>query len=193
MGCKTAADLNRYGFCRLCENRIVFIENPAGTQTFHIARYEGPVKDTICSFKYNRKTYYGKRLSLLASDFIRKNGLEDFDVLIPVPLHWKREFLRGFNQSGIVCIHLARLLNKRCLSGVLVKRKNTVSQTQLRESERGKNIRGTFRVKRAGLIKGKKILLLDDVYTSGATTEEAKKTLLARGAAKVIVLTITKA
>ncbi len=192
-GCGTAATLDRYGFCGACGPQVILLENPPGAETLHILKYEGPVKDAIHNFKYNRKTYYGKRFARLASDFIRENGTDNFDLIIPVPLHWKKEFKRGFNQSAIVAINVARLLKKKCLCGILVKVKNTVSQTELNESERKKNVKGTFRVKRAGRIKGKKILLLDDVYTSGATTSEAKKTLLAAGASSVTILTLTRA
>ncbi len=192
MGCGSAEDLNRYGFCRPCQDGIILLQQPAGTDDFHILKYEGPVRDAIHNFKYNRKTYYGKKFAFLASDFIRENGLEDFDVIIPVPLHWKKEFKRGFNQSAIVSITVARILKKKCLCGILVKVKNTVSQTKLSESERKKNVRGTFRVRRPRLVKEKKILLLDDVYTSGATTGEAKKTLLSAGASRVTILTLSK-
>jgi competence protein ComFC len=193
MGCNAASELNRYGFCHLCEKKIVFLENHSGTKEFHILRYEGPVKNAICRFKYNRKTYYGKRFATLAFDFIQKNNLTDFDVLVPVPLHWKKEFMRGFNQSAIVCIQLGRLLNKRCLTGVLVKTKSTVSQTRLNEKERKENVKGTFCIRRAGWIKNKNILLLDDVYTSGSTIKEARKTILAAGASKVTILTLSRA
>ncbi len=193
IGCRTPAELNRYGFCPSCERKVVFIENPPDSQNLHILRYEGPVKDAICGFKYNRKTYYGKRFALLVYDFIRDNKLESFDAIVPVPLHWKKEFRRGYNQSAIVSINLASLLKKECLCGVLVKVKNTVSQTELSESERKKNVKDAFSVRRAGLIEKKKILLFDDVYTSGATTAEAKKTLLAAGARSVIVLTLSRA
>lgn len=192
MGCRNAADLNRYGFCRQCEAGIIYLQQPAGAQDFHIMKYEGSVKNAICGFKYNRKTYYGRKFALLASDFIGENGLDDFDALVPVPLHWKKEFRRGFNQSAVVSINLARLLKKECMCGALVKTKNTLSQTELSEKERVKNVRGTFRVRRAGRIKGKKILLIDDVCTSGATSREARKTLLAAGASKVTVLTLAK-
>lgn len=193
LGCKSTEDLNRYGFCRQCERSITILQQPVDTSHYHILKYEGPIKESICNFKYKRKTYYGKRFALLVSDFICKNGLEDFDIIIPVPLHWKKEFRRGFNQSAIVSINVARILKKRCICGVLVKRRNTVSQTELNEKERKKNVKGAFRVRRAGLVKDKNLLLFDDVYTSGATTEEARKMLLAAGASTVTILTIAKA
>lgn len=191
-GCGNPGNLNRYGFCERCERGVITLQPTAGAHSFHILKYDGPVRDAIHNFKYNRKTYYGKRFALLASDFIRDNGLDDFDIIIPVPLHWKKEFKRGYNQSAILSINLARILKKKCLCGVLVKIKNTASQTKLNEGERKKNVKGAFRVKRAWLLKEKRILLLDDVYASGATATEAKKTLLSAGAADVTVLSLSK-
>ncbi|MBN1445139.1 MAG: ComF family protein [Candidatus Omnitrophica bacterium] len=192
-GCGAAQALNGCGFCPACVRNVVEVENPAGADVLHIFRYEGPVKESIRRFKYSGKKYYGGRFALLASDFIRKNVREDFDAVVPVPLHWKKEFKRGFNQSAIVASRMAGILNKKYLPGVLVKRKNTSSQTELSVEERKKNVRGAFRARRAHLIKGGKFLLVDDVYTSGATVREAKKTLLAGGAEKVIILTLAKA
>jgi competence protein ComFC len=75
---------------------------------------------------------------------------------------------------------------------VLVKLKNTVSQTELSAKEREENVKNSFKVKNKEIIKSKKILLLDDVYTTGATTEECKKILLENGAKKVIIVTLAK-
>ncbi|MCM8821110.1 MAG: ComF family protein [Candidatus Omnitrophica bacterium] len=192
MGCKNASYLNRYGFCKECEQKIIYLENHNGTETFHILRYDGPVKEAIHQLKYNRKKYYGKRFALLIHDFITNNNIDNFDVIIPVPLHWKKEFLRGFNQCGIISFYLSKLLKKRYLSGVLFKCKNTPSQTAMDKTGREKNIKGSFSVKKRYFINNKKVLLIDDVYTSGATTKEAQKTLLENGAEKVIILTIAK-
>ena len=192
-GCGTTSALNNCGFCPACTRNVVEVENPAGTDVLHIFRYEGPVKEAICRFKYSGKKYYGRRFALVASDFIRENNIKDFDAVVPVPLHWKKEFKRGFNQSAIVASVLAGLLKKKYLPGILLKRKNTSSQTELNVEERRKNVKGAFRARRANLIKGRKFLLVDDVYTSGATVREAKKTLLAAGAQKVIILTLAKA
>ncbi|HOL21290.1 MAG TPA: ComF family protein [bacterium] len=193
MGCKGDYPLNRYGFCRDCEERIISLGNHNDTEIFHIFRYDGPVKEAIYGLKYNRKKYYGKKFALLMHDFIIKNSVDDFDIIIPVPLHWKKEFLRGFNQCGVIAFYLSKLLKKRYLSGVLVKHKNTPSQTVMDKMEREKNVKGSFTIRKRHLIKNKKVLLIDDVYTSGATTLEAKKTLLRNGAARVIILTIAKA
>lgn len=193
MGCGSVSSLNRYGFCSDCESRAVYLENTGNTDTFHIFRYDGPVKEAIHTFKYRRKKYYGKRFALILKDFIVNNKIDDFDVIVPVPIHWKKEFLRGFNQCSIVAFYLSRQLKKRCVSGAVRKWKNTPSQTGMDKKGREENVKGSFIIKNPSLIAGKKILLIDDVYTSGATTEEVKKVLLKNGAKSVIILTIARA
>ena len=193
MGCKSPSMLNRYGFCRECEERMIYMENYNDAEVFHILMYDGPVKEAIYGLKYHRKKYYGKWFALLIHDFIINSNIDDFDVIVPVPLHWRKEFFRGFNQCAVIAFYLSKLLRKRYLSGVLVKYKNTSSQTAMDKTGREKNVKGSFAIRKRRLIKDKKVLLIDDVYTSGATTQEAKKTLLKNGAGKVIVLTIAKA
>jgi len=122
---------------------------------------------------------------------LKKEKIE-FDLIIPVPLHWKKEFIRGFNQSALIGNYISRKLNKKMVQNVLVKSKNTVSQTELSAEERKENVKGSFKVKNCDIIKNKIILLIDDVYTTGATLEECKKILLKRGAKKVIILTVAK-
>lgn len=192
-GCGTSSALNDCGFCTACASNVVEVENPAGADVWHIFRYEGPVKEAICRFKYSGKKYYGKRFAAIASDFVRENLREDFDAVVPVPLHWKKEFKRGFNQSAVVASRMAGILKRKYMPCILVKKKNTPSQTELSVEERKKNVKGAFRARKANLIKGGKFLLIDDVYTSGATAREAKKTLLAAGAEKVIIITLAKA
>ncbi|MCM8818195.1 MAG: hypothetical protein NC915_01770 [Candidatus Omnitrophica bacterium] len=115
-----------------------------------------------------------------------------FDLIIPVPLYWKKEFIRGFNQSALIGNYLSKKLNKKMYQNILIKSKNTISQTELSENERKENVKGSFKLKNSGIIKDKIILLIDDVYTTGATTEECKKVLLKNGCKKVIITTLAK-
>lgn len=115
------------------------------------------------------------------------------DVLVPVPLHIRRLRERGYNQALI----LVRELNKR--TGIpyqeraLVKIKDTPMQTSLKKRERGKNLKGVFEVKDPEAIQGKAVVLVDDVYTTGATVNECARTLLKAGAKQVAALTVARA
>lgn len=189
IGCEKIEKLNKYGFCKECEEKIIFLSD-FSPPFYWIVRYEGPVKNAIHKFKYGRKKYYGRKLARMYVDFIRKYKINDFDVIIPVPLHWKKEFIRGFNQSAILSVYISKELNKPVLLSVLTKIKNTPSQTQLSEKERKENVKNCFSVKKSHLIKGKKILLIDDVYTTGATIKEISKILRKAGVRKITVLTL---
>ncbi len=115
------------------------------------------------------------------------------DALVPVPLHTKRKRQRGFNQAFILAKIIARKKNKTLITHCLVKAEHRPPQTVVEAQERGKNIKGAFVVKRAGEVKGKIILLVDDVFTTGATVKECCATLLQAGAKEVRVITLAQA
>lgn len=117
-------------------------------------------------------------------------------VIVPIPLHSKKERERGFNQAVLIAGVLHECLDVGCPKveiGVLTKTKNTKSQTDLKNyEERTRNIEGCFALKYPEKISGKNILLVDDVFTSGATMKEAVKVLKRAGARKIIGFVIAK-
>jgi ComF family protein len=115
-----------------------------------------------------------------------------FDLTIPVPLHPKRLRWRGFNQAVILAREVGRLWEIPVDPFLLLRSRETPPQTELREDERRKNVRGAFTVNPRKSVQGKKLLLVDDVYTSGATVNECSRTLLRAGAKQVQVLTLTR-
>jgi ComF family protein len=137
----------------------------------------------------------GKTLGRRAARFLgNDDGLwSDVDAIIPVPLHPKREVERGFNQASLLAGELARLKGIPCLDRCLVKTKNTVPQTTLAGLDREKNIRGAYSVRKAAAVRGKVILLVDDVFTTGSTLGECSSILLKAGAKEVRALTIAQA
>lgn len=114
-------------------------------------------------------------------------------ILVPIPLAKKRMKWRGFNQAEEIAKHLAKFLNLPLLNNVLVKIKSTPPQVELSEKERKENLKGAFFCQHSELIKGKKVLLVDDIYTTGATMEEAGKTLKEAGAKEIIGIVVAKA
>ncbi len=189
MGCEKDKE-NFYGFCNDCFSKIIFI-NETFKDRIHIGKYEGPLKEAITRYKYEGRKYYAVNFASLIEDRVKKENIE-FDIIIPVPLHWKKEFIRGFNQSALIGTYLSKKTKKRMYQNVMVKLKNTVSQTELSEKERKENVKDTFGIKNKDIIKDKIVLLIDDVYTTGATTEECRKLLLKNGAKRVIITTIAK-
>jgi len=124
----------------------------------------------------------------------RKAGLaEEQDLLTSVPLHWGRRLRRGFDQADLLSQRLNRFLQIPLSERNLRRIRATASQTGLSESKRRENVRGAFKVRRPDEVKGKRVLLVDDVMTTGATVSECARTLLRAGAKEVSVLVVARA
>ncbi|MBI9076014.1 MAG: ComF family protein [Desulfatibacillum sp.] len=155
--------------------------------------YDGPLRTSIHRLKYNRKTSLAKPMGkMLEQAYLDHFGPGGADIAVPVPLHAKRLRQRGFNQS------LVLVRNWRNGNGtlppvadcVLSRVRMTRSQAGLKARERARNIRGAFSVTQPELIRDKRVLLIDDVFTTGATANECAKVLLKAGAENVDVLTL---
>jgi len=159
------------------------------------AKYRGELKDLILLFKYRHFGILGKDLALFAYEALAKEEdlWWDVDAIIPVPLHPKRKKQRGFNQARVIAKELARIKGIELAEGCLVKIKNIVPQTSLEAEQREKNVRGAFRVKREEGLKGKIVLLVDDVYTTGSTLGECSKVLRKAGVKEVRAITVAQA
>ncbi len=154
--------------------------------------YEGTLKELIQEFKYNGKDYLGRTLSRLMIDFIKEYALpmDCLDLVVPVPLHKTRLREREFNQARILSSCIAKEFNKKMLPDVLIRNRNTRTQTELGEDQRLSNVQDSFSVTKSGAIKGLNVLLVDDVLTTGATSSEAAQALKNSGANIVFVLTL---
>ena len=152
-----------------------------------------PLREVVQRFKYGRKVSLGKPLGrLMASGCSQFFPGTSFDLVIPVPLHPKRLRWRGFNQAVILAREVGRLWDLRVDPFILSRPRETPPQTQLPEDERRRNVRAAFVVNPRKSIQGKRLLLVDDVYTSGATVNECSRTLLRAGAKEVQVLTLAR-
>jgi ComF family protein len=164
---------------------------------FDLARahllYEQSAREMIHQFKYSYKTHLRRPLALLALE-----GLTDVitaqkpEIIIPVPLHRSRLRSRGFNQSILLGKMFSSLLSLPMLVDGLIRTRQTEPQIDLSAEERRNNVKGAFAVKRTDRIPGKRILLLDDVMTTGSTVNECAMVLKKAGAAAVMVATIAR-
>lgn len=155
--------------------------------------YEGPIRDLIHSFKYNQHTHLRSPLALLTLE-----GVGGFlanhkpNLIVPVPLHHSRLRHRGFNQAVLLGRIFSRQLSLSMLPDALVRTRPTEPQIMLSAAERRLNVKGAFSVKRAERIAGKRILLLDDVITTGSTMDECARELKKAGAEVVIATSIAR-
>lgn len=129
--------------------------------------------------------------------WMRQAGLElvaDADALVPVPLHWRRLWARRFNQSAALARAIAGTTGMPVIGDALARIRATQQQIGLTQAERARNVQGAFRVSEAGRgkIAGRKLLLIDDVLTSGATIAACTRALTRAGAATVDVLVFAR-
>ncbi len=157
--------------------------------------FEGAPRLAIHRFKYNGKSALGERLApFLHRVLERDETLRDlrFDYIAPVPLHARRERKRGFNQSEVLARALAPSINV-AFAHALVRTRPTTPQVGLRAKERVNNVRGAFSVApKFELPTGAFVLLVDDVFTTGATLRECAKVLRRAGAATVCAVTLAR-
>ncbi|MFA5104456.1 MAG: ComF family protein [Candidatus Margulisiibacteriota bacterium] len=184
--CRTAGD---DVLCQSCGSKIVMIRKHEG-YVFCVGAYEGVLERAIKLLKFHGKKRLAQPLGQL---FANHNPYLAADAIIPVPLHPNRLRERGFNQSALISTLLAEKIKAPVLENVLVRKKDTKHLFELGKLERQKTIEGAFEVASPHVIRGASLILVDDIYTTGVTTETCRKTLLEAGAISVKVLVLSRA
>lgn len=188
--------------CKKCEiklNNISKIKIDRYTNKYfkkhlYIFKYEGIIKERLIKYKFNEKNYIYKAFV----KFMLKNKkicdfLKNYDIIIPVPIHTKRRMERGYNQSALIAKEISKEIQKiDYLEDVLIKKINNKPQSTKNKSERKNNVIGAYYMKNKEKINNKKILLLDDIYTTGNTVNECCKILQSANPKCIDVITIAK-
>lgn len=166
-------------------------------RTFVYGPYDGPLRELLLAYKFQGRLELGRRLQEFALAAFER-GLEECrelalcEALVPVPLHPQRLLSRGFNQSR----ELARLISARrglpIWQDALLRVRRTVPQMELEREARAENIRGAFSAS-AALLSGRRVLLVDDIMTTGSTLDECAKVMLQAEVARVDVLVLARA
>lgn len=145
----------------------------------------------IHALKYENKIYLGQFLGkFLAKELYDKINNWKADLIIPIPLHSLKKAQRGFNQSNYIAKGIAKILNIPVENSVLKRIRYTESQTKKNLIERKVNVEGAFKVKRSKKVQNKKIILVDDVITTGATISECARQLKKFGAKNIFAVSI---
>lgn len=200
--CGICEKISEDDLCKKCEIKLNNIakfnidtyKNKNFEKHLYIFNYKEIIKDRLVNFKFNDKIYIYKAFV----KFITKNKkvyrfIENYDIIIPVPIHNKRKIQRGYNQSSLIANEIAKNNdNIKYIDDVLLKQKNNKPQSTKNKKERQENVIGAYNIKNEYKINNKKILLLDDIYTTGSTVNECAKILKENGAASVDIITIAK-
>jgi ComF family protein len=175
----------------LCGDCILQMPPYAGARSF--GYYSAELSKIIQELKFRGRRNLVNLLSpLLTAAFFESWNREEFDFIVPVPLHRKRRHERGYNQSELLARSLARRIAVPFRRS-LIRVRPTLPQVGLTDSERKENVRHAFRCARPQQIANRRVLLVDDVMTTGATVTSASRALLDGGALRVSVLTVARA
>jgi competence protein ComFC len=147
------------------------------------------LQDIIHALKYKKQFKLGILLGEILSEGIKSRNWK-FDFIVPVPIHPLKKAERGYNQSDYIIKGLSKSLDIPYSTKLIKRTKHTESQTHLAMTERAKNVANAFKVKNPKLIKGKSFLLVDDVITTGATTQECGRALVNGGAKTVYACSV---
>jgi len=163
---------------------------PAFAKARALVLYDGPVAEAIHRFKYQGETAGLASFALLGS--LAAGEISQPDFIVPIPLHPARLRQRGFNQALLLAAALFSLERARLRPDLLLRIRHTAPQTGMNGKERRRNLRHAFALARPELVRERRILLVDDVYTTGSTANECAMVLRKAGATAVEVLTLAR-
>lgn len=161
--------------CKECEERLKPYEiNLVQKDKFFIYKYQDIIRNLLLNYKFNDASYLANSFAYLIKNNKKIYSiLKNYDIIIPVPLHKKRMNERGYNQTELIAKKLGIPVETNCL----IKAKNIKPQSTKTAKERQVDIKNVFAIQNVEKIKNKKLLLLDDIYTTGSTANECIKTL----------------
>ena len=201
--CGICGKLDKNSLCNKCKiglqkNALCKIENYKDTSSYfdehiYLFQYTGEIRDTILKYKFNEKSYiYRTFLEFIKNNEEMCSQIKKYDIIIPVPVSKKRFKQRGYNQSALIAKNLAKTLNIDYKENVLIKIKDNKPQSEMGQDKRKSNVKDVYKIKNKEKIYQKKVLILDDIFTTGNTVNECAKVLIENSANNVGILTIAK-
>ncbi|MBQ9313422.1 MAG: ComF family protein [Clostridia bacterium] len=152
-------------------------------------QYKDFIRSKILEFKFDGKPYIGNTFAELMCSVMQEKNIVT-DILVPVPIHKRRYIERGYNQSELLAKFISKKMNVKYNAKLLKKTRNNIAQSTLNRENRMKNVTNVYKVNSKYNICGKSVLLIDDIYTTGATAKECAKVLKQSGAKEVVCFTV---
>ena len=199
--CGFCGKINQDFLCSECKDKIkdklLYKIDEVNDKYFdkhiYLVDYEGIFREYILSYKFFDKSYMYKTFAKLILKNEKVYGIiNSYDIICPVPIHKKRENERGYNQSELIAKELARKIPNIEYKNLLTKVKNTPKQSSLSMLERIENVKNVYEIQNRQIIDNKKIVLFDDIYTTGNTANECSRILKENNAKEVLVLSLAK-
>ena len=201
--CGICGKLDPKSLCNKCKiklqkNAICKIEDYKNTSSYfdehiYLFQYNGEIRDAILKYKFDEKSYIYRTFL----EFIKNNEnicaqIKKYDIIIPVPISKKRLNTRGYNQSSLIAKNLAKELNIEYSEKILIKTKDNKPQSEMKQDTRKSNVSGVYKVINKERINNKKVLIVDDIFTTGSTADECARVLKDNNAESIGVFTSAK-
>ncbi len=199
--CSVCGKIDKNWLCPNCQKRVERLEKSCVVQIeykkyeklLYIFQYESLVRKLVLRYKFSNQAYLNHFFAqMIAKNEENRSLLQQYDCIIPVPMHVRKMQKRGYNQTELVTNELSKILQIPARNDILLKVVNTVTQSKLGAKARQSNIQHVFFVRKDIEVEGKKIILLDDIYTTGATSQECSRVLKEAGATEILVVVLAK-
>lgn len=199
--CGICGKLDEKSLCKKCEIKLQKLKNinfqdfkdQNYNELISIFSYEGTIRSNILNYKFKDRPYMARTFAKFIIN--EKNVFEKiktYDKIIPVPISKERMKQRGYNQSLILAKELNKYLNLELVNNSLIKTKNVVEQSSLNKEERQKNIVNAYELKNKQILENNKILIIDDIYTTGSTVNECARMIKLAKPEKIGVFAFAK-
>ncbi len=180
--------------CSKCYKNIQdYLYKNTEEEIFYLLKYKDIIRKKMIEYKFNDKSYLHQ---MFCEIFLKNENacefLKNYDIIIPVPIHKSKRKTRGYNQTELISRKISKYFNIQIDTKVLIKKKNTPMQSSLGRKDRIKNVQNVYKVVNKEKIIGKNVLIMDDIYTTGATVNECRNILQSAGAKKVGIIIIAK-
>ena len=214
-GCKSDDAVSSVEFCNKCIEKLNIIHGPfcpccggvldgilgvcskclkeedtPWESAVAVMHMKGFGRELIQRFKYKNDTSLLKPLASLAVNALKDSDI-NYDLILPIPLHWRRRYFRGYNQSALIAKQISKITSVNYKT-VLYRKKYTQPQTKLSGKQRRKNLKNVFALRNRESIRDKNILLVDDVFTTGSTLRAATKPIFEADAKSVSILVLAR-